>query len=191
MKIKGLSLLLTTVMACSIIFTSCANADTKKATKSSSEVTSKKETAQELVDDIDEVKGSDQDKSRKYHPGDVVSFDDFKITYKSIQEYKSDNQFLQPKKGFQYIKYIFSFENTGKDDSYVGDFSCYADGEKCDSAFVDDSDSSLLLLKLSAGRKKSGSLVYEVPKNMKLKNLELEYEDNSLWLDEKIIFLGK
>lgn len=225
MKIKGLSILLSAAIVCSIIFTGCTSSkpeDTaKEETTGSSEVSSQKEntssddesksssdkeegtlskikkalkeTAKEITDDMEEVKSSDtnHNKNGKYHPGDVVSFGDFKITYKSIQKYKSSNRFLQPKKGFQYIKYVFSFKNMGKDDSYIGDFSCYADGEKCDSAFVDDSDSDLLLTKLSAGRKKSGSVLYEVPKNVKLKNLELEYEDNSLWSEGKIIFLGK
>jgi len=44
---------------------------------------------------------------------------------------------------------------------------------------------------LSAGRKKSGSLVYEVPKKVKIRDLELEYENNYLWSDKKIIFLGR
>lgn len=246
MKIKRLSILLSAVMVCGIIFTGCTSTDTpnskkvaessseaaskkenenssdttsKKKNKNSSDTTSKKEdnssdnekesssdegkgtlskiknalkeTAKEITDDIEEVKDSDKNKDGKYHPGDVASFGDFKITYKSIAKYKSSNQFIQPKKGFQYIKYVFSFKNTGKSDSYVGNFACYADGEQCDSAYVDDSDSSLLLTKLSSGRKKSGSLVYEVPKNVKLKDIELEYENNSLWSDEKIIFLGK
>ncbi len=73
----------------------------------------------------------------------------------------------------------------------MGDFSCYADGEKCEDAYVNDSDSNLFLTELSAGRKKNGSVIFEVPKKAKLKDLELEYENNSLWSDEKIIFLGK
>ena len=86
---------------------------------------------------------------------------DFKITYKSVEKYKSDNQFIQPKDGFQYIKFNFAFKNTGKSDSYIGEFSCYADGEKCDTAYVDDSASDFLLTKLSAGRKKNGSITFE------------------------------
>ena len=30
----------------------------------------------------------------KYHPGDIVSFGDFKITFTSAEKYKSDNDFL-------------------------------------------------------------------------------------------------
>lgn len=200
MRNKKISILLSAAIACSTIFAGCTNEDavpSEKTAENNPEAISKKETAdnsedtaKDTADTIDEEESLDQNKDDRYHPGDVVSFDGFKITYKSIQKYKSDNRFLQPKKGFQYIQYKFSFENTGEEDSYIGSFSCYANGEQCESSYVDDSDGDLLLTKLSTGRKKSGTLLYEVPKNIKLKDLELEYEANSLWSDEKIIFLG-
>lgn len=220
MRIKGLSVLLSAVMVCSII-TGCTgkdNTESKKVAESSSEATSKKEDsssgeekdsssdqgegalsklkdiekkAEEISDDIKDEQGSGEEREGKYHPGDVVTIGNFEITYKSIKKYKIDSEFLQPKKGFQYIKYEFSFKNTGKWDSFVGNFDCYADGEKCHGADVDGSNINLLYTELSAGRKKNGSLVYQVPKNVKLKDIELEYENNSLSSDEKIIFLGK
>lgn len=149
------------------------------------------EKADEMLDDKNEEKADTKEKDGKYHPGDVVSFGDFKITYKYVKKYQSKNEFIQPQKGFQYVQYSFTFKNIGKEDAYVGDFSCYANGEKCEDAYVNDSDSNLFLTELSAGRKKSGSVIFEVPKKAKLKDLELEYENNSFWSDEKIIFLGK
>lgn len=147
--------------------------------------------AEGLKDKAGESKDKNSEKKGKQHPGDTISFDDFRITYKSVKKYKSDNQFIQPKDGFQYLKFNFTFKNTGKSDSYIGDFSCYADGEKCETAYVDDSASDFLLTELSAGRKKTGSITFEVPKNVKLKDIELEYENTSLWSDKKIIFLAK
>lgn len=147
--------------------------------------------AEGLKDKVGEGKDKNSEKEGKQHPGDTISFGDFKITYKSVKKYKSDNQFIQPNDGFQYLKFNFTFKNTGKSDSYIGDFSCYADGEKCKEAYVDDSASDFLLTELSAGRKKTGSITFEVPKNVKLKDIELEYENTSLWSDKKIIFLAK
>lgn len=193
MKRKGRLVLLSAAMVFGALFTGCTSVDKDSAeSKKVGEVKeSSSEGNAEEKDDSSNDEKSSAVKEEKYHPGDVVSFGDFEITFSSIKKFKSKNEFIQPKKGFQYIKYVFSFKNTGKKDTFVGNFSCYADGEKCDSAYVDDSDSDLLLTELSAGRKKSGSLVYEVPKKVKLKDLELEYENNSLWSDKKIIFLGK
>jgi len=150
MRVKGLSVLLSAVLVCGVIFTGCTGEDkteSKKVAESSSDASTQKEASAQKEDSnsSEEVKGDKGSEEEKYHPGDVVAFGDFKITYKSIKKYKSDNQFLQPKEGFQYIKYVFSFENTGKKDFFVGNFACYADGEKCDSAYVDNSDSDLLI----------------------------------------------
>ncbi len=192
-KRKGQLVLLSAAMVFGALFTGCTSVDNDSVeSKKVGEVKeSSSEGDAEKKDDVSNGEMASAGKEEKYHPGDVVSFGDFEITYSSIKKFKSDNEFIQPKKGFQYIKYVFSFKNKGKKDAFVGDFSCYADGEKCDSAYVDDSDSDLLLTELSAGRKKSGSLVYEVPKKVKIRDLELEYENNYLWSDKKIIFLGR
>lgn len=157
--------------------------------------------AEEVLENIiSKVKGdksTDSGKNKEakdgdtFYPGDVVSFDGFKITYQSVGKYEAKNQFLEPKDGYQYIKFNFKFVNTGKSDAYIGSFDCYAKGEKCESAYVDGAGGDFLLTKISSGRKVSGSLLYEVPKGIKMKNIELEYKGNSLWSDKKIIFLGK
>lgn len=183
------------VMICAaicLLLTGCGSDVSEKAGNpqdGSSEVTStesKKETSSKK-----EEKASDNEEDGKYHPGDSVPFGDFKITYKSVEKYVSKNEFIQPKDGFQYIRFHFVFKNTGDEDSYVGSFDCYADGEKCDEAYVDGTAGDFLLEEVSAGRKVSGCVTYEVPKGTKMKNVELEYENNSLWSDKKIIFLGK
>lgn len=40
-----------------------------------------------------------QDKSNVFQVGDVVETEDFKITFVSAGEYKSDNEYITPKKG--------------------------------------------------------------------------------------------
>lgn len=127
----------------------------------------------------------------RFHPGDVVEFGDFEIAYMGAEKYKSNNQFIQPKDGYKYVKFYFTFKNTGNSDSYPGSFGCYVNNKKYDQEYLDDSDESFLLQEVSGGREISGSITYEVPKEAKMKDIELEYENNSIWSNKKIIFLGK
>lgn len=147
---------------------------------------------EEKEDSSDEEKETDsEEESGRYHPGDIVSYGDFEITYKSVGKYKSNNQFIQPKKGFQYIKFDLTFKNTGDTDTMIGSFDCYADGEKCDQEYFSDAGEDFLLKELSGGRKTSGSVVFEVPKSAKMKDIELEYENYSFVSNEKVIFVAK
>ena len=127
----------------------------------------------------------------RFHPGDVVEFGDFEIAYTGAEKYKSNNQFIQPKDGYKYVKFYFTFKNTGNSDSYPGSFGCYVNNKKYDQEYLDGSDESFLLQEVSGGREISGSITYEVPKEAKMKDIELEYENNSIWSNKKIIFLGK
>lgn len=182
------------------LFTGCESEGAKKVGSvqdSSSETasaekdsTKKEETSDKKSDSKEKEEDSDEENGI-YHPGDIVSFGDFKITYKSVGKYKSKNEFIQPEDGYQYIKFSFAFENKGKEDSYIGSFDCYADGEKCEEEYIGEDAGDFLLTKLSAGRKTSGNLFYQVPKGTKLKDIELEYESNSFLSDEKIIFSAK
>ena len=127
----------------------------------------------------------------RFHPGDVVEFGDFEIAYMGAEKYKPNNQFIQPKDGYKYVKFYFTFKNTGNSDSYPGSFGCYVNNKKYDQEYLDGSDESFLLQEVSGGREISGSITYEVPKEAKMKDIELEYENNSIWSNKKIIFLGK
>ena len=127
----------------------------------------------------------------RFHPGDVVEFGDFEIAYTGAEKYKSNNQCIQPKDGYKYVKFYFTFKNTGNSDSYPGSFGCYVNNKKYDQEYLDGSDESFLLQEVSGGREISGSITYEVPKEAKMKDIELEYENNSIWSNKKIIFLGK
>lgn len=156
--------------------------DTGSSTKKSSDKTNKKKKSKSKNNKKDDG---------KYHPGDVVQFGDFEIAYISAEKYKSTNQFIQPKEGYKYVRFVFNFLNNGNTDNYPGTFGCYVNNQKCNQEYLSDADDSFLLEELSAGREKSGSVTFEVPKKAKMKDIELEYENNSIWSDKKIIFLGK
>lgn len=115
--------------------------------------------------------------------------DDTKITFVSAGKYKSDNEYITPKKGYEYWQFKFKFENTSDTDQNVStmmDWECYADNSKADQQWI--GDDSGLDATLSAGRQTEGTVYFEVPKDSK--HIELEYDIN-YWQDNKIVFVGK
>lgn len=127
--------------------------------------------------------------SNTFNVGDVVETDNFRITYESAGEYKSDNEFLQPKDGCVYWEFKFKFENISDTDQSVStmmDWECYADNSKADQTWITDDNG--LDGKLSAGREAEGAVYFEVPKDAE--SIELEYDIN-FWQSDKIIFIGK
>ncbi len=131
-----------------------------------------------------------EEKSNIFEVGDVVETNNFRITYVSAGEYKSDNEFLQPKDGYVYWQFEFKFENISDTDQVVSslmDWECYADNAKVDQTYT-IGDNNGLDATLSAGRETQGTIYYEVPADAQ--NVELEYDIN-YWQSDKIIFVGK
>lgn len=127
--------------------------------------------------------------SNVFQVGDVVETENFKITFVSAGKYKSGNEYITPKKGYEYWKFEFKFENTSDTDQNVStmmDWECYADNSKADQQWI--GDDSGLDGTLSAGRQTQGTIYFEVPKDSK--HIELEYDIN-FWQDNKIVFVGK
>lgn len=130
-----------------------------------------------------------EEKSNIFEVGDVVETNNFRITYVSAGEYKSDNEFLQPKDGYVYWQFEFKFENISDTDHVVSsliDWECYADNAKVDQTYIGDNNG--LDATLSAGRETQGTIYYEVPADAQ--SVELEYDIN-YWQSDKIIFVGK
>lgn len=118
-----------------------------------------------------------------YKPGDVIETKDLKISYLSCNlDYNSGNQFITPKEGNKFIQCELEFENIGDSDTSVSVFSfkCYADGAACDASYTDSDISATI----SAGRKASGTVTFEVPIDAKV--IEIEYETN-VWTSERIV----
>ena len=117
-------------------------------------------------------------------PGDTVETDSLKITYVSAKKTKSDNSFIQPKKGYHYVTFTFEFENISDSDVIVSSlsFDCFADGASCESAYFRDDDLSTVTL--SPGRKTKGTVTFEVPDSAK--TVEAEYEEMSLFGDRLV-----
>ena len=117
--------------------------------------------------------------------GESVDAGDLRVTYVACEEYVSDNMFVEPAAGCHYMSLTLEFENIGSDDEYVSsmtDFNCYADGAACEQTFIRDDDLSATL---SAGRKASGTVTFEVPDGASV--VEVEYTPN-MFLSEYIVF---
>ena len=125
---------------------------------------------------------------KKFKVGETVITDDMEIKYLSVKDYKSDNEFMQPKKGYKYIKAEFEFVNKSKEDDLsvsTLSFSCNADDYEVETVYMDDNE---LDADLSPGKKAKGPIFFEVPKDAK--SIEIQYESD--WWDSiKFTFIAK
>ena len=125
---------------------------------------------------------------KKFKVGETVTTDDMEIKYLSVKDYKSDNEFMQPKKGYKYIKAEFEFVNKSKEDDLSAStlsFSCNADDYEVETVYMDDNE---LDADLSPGKKAKGPIFFEVPKDAK--SIEIQYESD--WWDSiKFTFIAK
>lgn len=125
---------------------------------------------------------------KKYKVGETVKTDDMEVKYISVKDYKSDNEFTQPKKGNKFIKAEFEFVNKSKEDDLAVSslsFSCNADDYEVETVYMDDNE---LDADLSPGKKAKGPIFFEVPKDAK--SIEIQYECN-FWTDYKLTFVAK
>lgn len=146
------------------------------------ETNAKGESAQKEAEEQKEV-------SNVFNAGDIVETDNLKITFVSAEQYKEENEYMQPKEGHEYWKFEFEFENISDTDQVVSslaDWECYADNSKADQAYI--SDDNGLDATLSPGRTTKGAVYFEVPTDAE--KVELEYAI-SYWQSDKIIFVGK
>lgn len=135
----------------------------------------------------EEEKEDEKDEKKVFVVGDIVETSDLKITFVSGKKYKSKNEYTKPKKGNDFYKMEFEFENKSDSDktlSTVMDWTCYADSYKVDQAYTGD-DSNGLDATLSSGKKAKGSIYFEVPKDAK--EITLEYSP-SFWSNDKVVF---
>lgn len=119
--------------------------------------------------------------------GDTLTTENLKITYTACEDYTGYSQYAAPKSGYKVIRLSFNVENVGSSDRFISyfDFDCYADDVAMEAYYsVDDSLSATI----SAGRKASGCVYFEVPKDAE--KIEVEYETD-FWTDSKAIFVAK
>ena len=112
-----------------------------------------------------------------FKPGDIIETGKYRITYVSCDFFVSDNMFIEPEEGNEFIYLEFEIENTSDSDRSVSSllFECYADGRICRSTSLRDDDLSATL---SPGRKVKGTVAFQVPKDASV--IEIEFQENLL-----------
>lgn len=155
----------------------------KAETQSESNAEVRAESEEDQVEDSAEVESKD-----KYHVGDTWQNKHIKVTYTDCYEFTDYNQYNAPADGNKIICAEFEFENIGNSDSTVmyTDFHGYADGYEVDQSYAPDGTGLDFTVKMSAGRKGTGKVAFEVPENSS--EIEIEFSPN-FWTSENIIFV--
>ncbi|MBD8942773.1 MAG: DUF4352 domain-containing protein [Clostridiales bacterium] len=191
-KLKWLSIAIITILAMGIVGCTSESDDTPKKVGEVNKVDESKndskddskDDSDDSNDDTSEDKETESEEKNEFFAGDVVETKTLRISFLSVEDYISDNEFEQPAEGKKFIKASFEFENIGKDDEYVSDmdFDCYADGYSADMSYVLDNDLSATI---SKGMKAKGDVVFEVP--VDAQEVVIQYETDA-WTSSKINF---
>ena len=124
----------------------------------------------------------------KYNVGDTWENKSLKITYSSCYEFTDYNQYNAPSEGNKIVCASFEFENIGKSDTSVmyTDFHGYADGYEVSQNYAPKGTGIDFSVSMSAGRKGTGLVAFEVPSNAK--EIEIEFSPN-FFTSEKVVFV--
>lgn len=127
------------------------------------------------------------DEPVKVKVGETLTTNTLKITYKSSADDKGA-EYFPAASGNKIIKLTFEIENISSTDQIVSvyDFKCYSDDVASSAYYY--GDDGLSTTTLSAGRKATGNVYFEVPQNAN--SIDVEYETN-YWSGNKAIFVVK
>lgn len=168
------------IVAIAIVGTVAGSGEDEEKVKKTGEVANNENSSGDAIQD---------EKSNIFQIGDIVETESMRITFVSAEQYIEENEFLQPREGYEYWRFEFKFENISDLDQVVSsmmDWECYADNSNVDQSWIGDDYG--LDATLSPGRTTQGSVYFEVP--IEAESIELEYDIN-FWQNDKIIFVGK
>lgn len=135
-------------------------------------------------DEIAEQVASDAEKTFKV--GDVISIDDQEMTINSVErDWKTRNEYIKAKDGKEYVRLNVTLKNNSNDK--ISYYSSYwtmedSDGAIENSTIVVGDDDTLSYGELAAGGKKSGNLIFEMPKGAN--GLKVHYKP-SFWSGDR------
>lgn len=139
-----------------------------------------------IINGIDSVKNEIQQDVISCGINEPVQINNIKITLKSVDKDFTDYlSYAIIDDDCTILKADFEFENIDEHDKTVSHsyFKCYADKFSCDKFnYVED---SYFYETIEPGRKASGSVYFEIPKDAD--NIEIEYEPYSLF-EQKVVF---
>lgn len=184
--ILGVIMLLSSVMGSAIKPSALSSSLSSDTSDNSVSETYDNETKEEnSVEYVEEEKEEEIQNKSEIYVGDSIMDGDMKIVYVKSGKYVEDNQFMQPKDGYEYVYIEIYCENTGSYDRSISafDFDCYADGYAVEQNYYTD---GLFSATLSAGRTTTGQIVFEVPKDAS--DVEFEYNLN-VWTSQHVKFI--
>lgn len=162
--------------------TQTANSSDNKTTVSETNTTKEStEQPEEQEEQKEEIKD-------KYNVGDTWENKTLRMIYTDAYEFTDYNQYNAPADGNKIICAEFEFENIGKSDTTVmyTDFHGYADGYEVNQSYAPDGTGLDFTVKMSAGRKGTGKVAFEVPEDAT--EIEIEFSPN-FWTSENVIFV--
>ena len=101
---------------------------------------------------------------KTYSIGEIFKNESVNIKYISSQkDFKRHSQYADVKSQYDITKAEFEFRNLSQIDAFItsNNFSCYADGEKCERFY--SVNESYFSTKLLSGKKITHSVYFEVP----------------------------
>jgi hypothetical protein len=122
--------------------------------------------------------------------GDTIQTKNFKVTVENLEKVKSDNEFLQPEDGKEFVSVGMLIENISEKDYSVSSilmFSAYQDGFSINedlSAHASKGGTTTLNGDLAAGKKIRGNLMYQLPKEWKELEIDVDLTALSLFSDD-------
>lgn len=137
-------------------------------------------------DSVTDSGSSNENETLTVNVGDVLTTDTLKITFADCGEYTDYDEYFGPKSGNKVVYLKLEAENIGNSDTYLSmfEFSCYADDVTAEEYIYGDNLFSTDVI--SSGRKMSGYMYFEVPKDAEV--IEVEYETD-YWDNQKAIFV--
>lgn len=125
--------------------------------------------------------------------GSTVDDNGVKITFESLDQFTSDNEFLQPDEGKVFLKATFEINNTSNSEvnfSSLMSIDAYLDGYALDEDLtaISANEGQHLDGTVASGKKLKGSLCYQV--DLDWKEIEFSFESQGLFSDD-VVFTAK
>lgn len=169
------------------------NGDGEKTDTQTKNKTDNKNITEENKKDESAIESKEKEESKeeskdKYIVGDIWENKTLRVKYTDCYEFTDYNQYNAPADGNKIICAEFEFENIGKSDETVmyTDFHGYADGYEVNQSYAPDGTGLSFSVKMSAGRKGTGKVAFEVPEDAE--EIEIEFSPN-MFSSEKVIFI--
>ncbi len=145
------------------------------------------------VGDAENQQQTEQKEEQKttFYVGDVVALNDIEVTFVSCKESKG-KQFLEPDDGNVFVLCEFAIDNKSEKDiaiSSIVSFQAYVDDYSTPMSLsaTMSTDKQQLDGAVAAGKKMSGAIGYEVPKDWK--ELEIRFTPD-FWSAKDITFVA-